>query len=79
MNIKHFSIAPSSLGTLAMAIRMKQLGEKYYNKSKFDELCYQLGRELVADLSSPEKSEKIIIAANAYAKVSAEHVEVDNQ
>lgn len=78
MNIKHFSIAPSSLGTLAMAIRMKELGEKYINKEQFDKLCYALGRELVADLSTPEKAERIKTAAKAYEKVSAEHAEFND-
>lgn len=81
MNIKHFTIAPSSLGTLAKAIEMHQLGENYINKDRFDKLCFQLGREMVADLSTPEKAERILTAAKAYAKETAEHhiAEFNNQ
>ena len=71
MNVKHFSIAPSSLGTLSLAIRMQQLGTKYYNGEQFAKICEAIGREFVCDIARPDKAEKILKAAAANAAAAA--------
>lgn len=76
MNVKQFSVVPSVLGSIATAVKMHNLGNKYINQSQYDLICLSIGRDFVADMSTEGKAEKIIAAAEKYADKAAEHAEV---
>lgn len=76
MNVKHFSVAPSTLGAIATAIKMRRLGNKYINLEQFDKICQNIGHEFIADLATDDKFEKILAAAEKYAEKAAEHDDI---
>jgi hypothetical protein len=75
MNVKHFSVAPSTLGAIATAIKMCRLGKKYINLEQFDVICLNIGREFIANLATDDKFEKILAAADKFADKAIEHEE----
>lgn len=76
MKVKHFSVAPSSLGAIATAVKMQRLGHKYINQEQFDKICLNIGREFISDLSTDDKFEKILVAADKFVEKSVEHEEI---
>lgn len=76
MKVKQFSVAPSTLGAIATAVKMRRLGGKYINVEQFAKLCQNIGEEFISDLATDDKFMQILAVAARHAAETAEHAEV---
>ena len=76
MKVNSFSVAPSTLGAIATAVKMCRLGRKYINMEQFARICQNIGEEFISDLATDEKAVKILVAADKYADKASQHEEV---